>query len=205
MFMKILYRLLENPIVYDLNQVVGRPTARVYSRLVIEEVPLSADASLLELGCGTGATRPLIPGRYRGIDINPEYIAAARKKFASDEFTTMDATKLDFPDAAFDQVISIATTHHLDDAQVEAMTLEALRVVKTGGAFHVIDAVLPLDPHERFKDFWFRMDRGRHARAVDELVGVLSRRAAVEQKRVLRISPLHDVAHLKVVRAQAGV
>jgi ubiquinone/menaquinone biosynthesis C-methylase UbiE len=203
MFRRLLYRLLEIPIVYDLNQVVGRPTARLYARMVVEEVPLSADTSLVELGCGTGATRPLIPGRYRGIDINPAYIAAAQKKFAADEFIAMDATKLSFPDAAFDQAISVATTHHLDDSQLEAMTSEALRVVKPGGAFHVVDAILPLDPRAWFKETFFRNDRGQHPRRLDELERVLSRHASVQHKRVLS-GPLHDVAYLKVVPAQSG-
>jgi ubiquinone/menaquinone biosynthesis C-methylase UbiE len=201
MFRKILDRLLEIPIVYDLNQVVATPTVRLYTRMVVEEVPLSADTSLVELGCGTGATRHLIPGRYRGIDINPEYIEAAQKKYAADEFIAMDATRLSFHDAEFDQAISVATTHHLDDSQLEAMTSEALRVVKAGGAFHIVDAILPLDPRARFKETFFRMDRGRHQRRLDELVGVVSRRANVAHRRVLS-GPLHDVAYLKVVPAQ---
>lgn len=200
MLRKALERVLELPAVYDLNQFIGQPTVRRYTQLLVEEVPLSAETKILDLGCGTGATRKLIPGNYVGIDINPDYIASARRIRAGGEFIAMDATKLSFPDASFDQVISVATTHHLDGEQLRAMALEALRVVRPGGAFHIIDAILPVDPRDRAKEMFFRMDRGRFPRKLEDLVATVSRAAGVARTRVLK-GPMHDVAYLKVVGA----
>lgn len=200
MLRKALERVLELPAVYDLNQFIGQPTVRRYAQLLVEEVPLSAETRMLDLGCGTGATRKLIPGNYVGIDINPDYIASAKRIRDGGEFIAMDATKLTFPDASFDQVISVATTHHLDGEQLQAMALEALRVVRPGGAFHIIDAILPVNPRDRAKEMFFRMDRGRFPRKLEHLVATVSRAAAVARTRVLN-GPMHDVAYLKVVGA----
>jgi ubiquinone/menaquinone biosynthesis C-methylase UbiE len=198
MFRKALERVLELPAVYDLNQLIGRPTVQRYTRLVREELALTPETSVLELGCGTGATRKMMPARYCGIDINPDYVAAAKRAHVDGEFVHMDATRLAFAPASFDEVISVATTHHLDDDQLGAMTREALRVVRAQGAFHIVDAILPMDPRHRAKEAFFKMDRGRFARRLEQLVGVVSRTATVERKRVLT-GPLHDVAYLKVV------
>jgi ubiquinone/menaquinone biosynthesis C-methylase UbiE len=200
MLRKALERVLELPAVYDLNQFIGQPTVRRYTQLLVEEVPISAETKVLDLGCGTGATRKLIPGNYVGIDINPDYIASAKRIRSGGEFIAMDATKLSFPDASFDQVISVATTHHLDGEQLQAMALEALRVVRPGGAFHIIDAILPVNPRDRAKEMFFRMDRGRFPRKLEDLVATVSRAAGVARTRVLN-GPMHDVAYLKVVGA----
>jgi SAM-dependent methyltransferase len=169
-----------------------------YTRLVREELALTPETSVLELGCGTGASRKMMPARYCGIDINPDYVAAAKRAHVDGEFVHMDATRLAFAPASFDEVISVATTHHLDDDQLGSMTREALRVVRAQGAFHIVDAILPMDPRHRAKEVFFKMDRGRFARRLEQLVGVVSRTATVERKRVLT-GPLHDVAYLKVV------
>jgi ubiquinone/menaquinone biosynthesis C-methylase UbiE len=164
----------------------------------MEEVPFGEDTSVLDIGCGTGTTSSIVTGRYSGVDINPDYIKFAQRNYPKATFYHMDASKLDLPDEGFDFVTTIATTHHLSDAELEAMTLEALRVVKRGGALHLIDAILPMSPKDYGKEFFFRMDRGRFQRHLSELEAVVSRRANVVRHRVL-IGPLHDVAYLRLV------
>jgi ubiquinone/menaquinone biosynthesis C-methylase UbiE len=198
MLRKAIERALELPAVYSVNQFVGQATVRRYRELLAEEVPCDKTTSILDLGCGTGSTARVVTGRYSGVDINPSYIETARRRHPDAEFFQMDCSKLAFPDGTFDLATSIATTHHLTDAELEAMTLEALRVVRPGGAFHIIDAILPISRRAFAKEFFFRMDRGRFPRQIEELVSVVSRRAEVIHQRVL-IGPLHDVAYLRIV------
>jgi ubiquinone/menaquinone biosynthesis C-methylase UbiE len=198
MLRKAIERALELPAVYSANQFIGQATVRRYRRLLAEEVPCDDTTSVLDLGCGTGSTCGVIEGRYSGVDINPSYIDAAQRRYPHAKFFEMDCSKLAFSDASFDLATSIATTHHLTDAELEAMTLEALRVVRPGGAFHLIDAILPINRRAFAKELFFRMDRGRFPRQLDELVAVVSRRADVVHRRVLT-GPLHDVAYLKVM------
>lgn len=203
MLRRAIERALEVPAVYSFNQFVGQATVRRYRQFLIEEVACDETTSVLDLGCGTGTTSRLIAGRYSGVDINPSYIEAAQRNFPDARFFAMDCSKLGFPDASFDLATSIATTHHLRDHELETMVLEALRVVRPGGAFHIIDAILPINRRAYAKELFFRMDRGRFARELDELVGVVSRRANVVHKRVLT-GPLHDVAYLRIMPRSAA-
>jgi ubiquinone/menaquinone biosynthesis C-methylase UbiE len=198
MIRRLIERALELPAVYNVNQFVGQATVRRYRRFLTEEVPCDEQTSVLDLGCGTGTTSGVIIGRYSGVDINPSYISTAQRRYPNANFYQMDCSKLALPDGSFDLATTIATTHHLNDAELEAMTSEALRVVKPGGAFHLIDAILPINRRAFAKEFFFRMDRGRFPRQLDELIRVVSRRASVIRHRVLT-GPLHDVAYLRIV------
>jgi ubiquinone/menaquinone biosynthesis C-methylase UbiE len=209
MLRRAIERALELPAVYSVNQFVGQATVRRYRQFLVEEVSCDETTSVLDLGCGTGTTSRVIAGRYSGVDINPSYIEAAQRNYPHARFFAMDCSKLGFPDASFDLATSIATTHHLRDDELETMVSEALRVVRPGGAFHIIDAILPINRRAYAKELFFRMDRGRFPRQLDELVGVVSRRAEVVHRRVLT-GPLHDVAYLRIMprgvaaRASAG-
>ena len=204
MLRRAVERALEFPAVYSVNQFIGQATVRRYRQLLTEEVPCDATTSMLDLGCGTGSTSRVVVGRYSGVDINPSYIETAQRRHPHAKFFQGDCSRLAFPDASFDLATSIATTHHLTDAELEAMTLEALRVVRPGGAFHIIDAILPINRKAFAKEMFFRMDRGRFPRQLDELTGVVSRRADVIHRRVLT-GPLHDVAYLRIVPRGAQV
>jgi len=193
MLRKAIEPALELPAVYSINQFIGQATARRYPQLLDEEVPCDTTTSVLDLVCGTGSTARVVVGRYSGVDINPSYVENPHARFFQ-----MDCSKLALPDASFDLATSIATTHRLTDAELEAMTLEALRVVRPGGAFHIIDAILPIDRRAFAKEFFFRMDRGRFPRQIEERVRVVSRSADIVHRRVLT-GPLHDVVYLRIV------
>ncbi|MGH7102953.1 MAG: class I SAM-dependent methyltransferase [Acetobacteraceae bacterium] len=189
------YRLLDAPEIYALNQRVGLPTTERYRSLV--EANVQSEGRLtLDLGCGIGNFRESFRGPYVGIDINPRYIDAARKRF-SDRFEVMDCTDLSFPDASFDEVVTIATTHHLDDAALARTVREALRVLRPGGHLHIVDAVLPASNWALFKQVWFRLDRGAFPRHLSALGGLVESSARVSRQETLA-GPLHDVAYLRI-------
>jgi ubiquinone/menaquinone biosynthesis C-methylase UbiE len=111
----------------------------------------------------------------------------------------MDASRLGFGDDVFDGAICIATLHHLTDDLVRSMIKEALRVVAPGGALHIIDPVLPLDPRARLKRLVFENDRGRFQRTVSELTGLVGAEGLVAQQDLHR-GVLHDVAYFRIQR-----
>jgi SAM-dependent methyltransferase len=140
-------------------------------------------ASVLDVGCGAGVdcvvagalgvgravgiapTLPLFEAGDRG-DVarrmvrevlgrlgQPEPLEIALQRMPV-EFAVMDATRMDFEDAAFDVVWSRATLEHL--APLDRALLEIARVVRPGGVVHHA-----IDPF-----FWAR---GCHSKAVVDL------------------------------------
>ncbi len=189
------YRFLDAPEIYALNQRVARPTTGRARHLV--EANVRSDGRLiLDSGCGIGNYRESFRGPYVGIDINPRYIDAARKRYP-DRFEVMDCTDLKFPDSSFDEVVTIATTHHLDNDGLARMVQEALRVLRPGGHLHIVDAVLPTSSWALFKQAWFRLDRGAFPRPLSTLVGLVASCGHVSRQDTLD-GPLHDIAYLRI-------
>jgi SAM-dependent methyltransferase len=190
--LRLFHRLMDVGWIFRLAQLFGRPTVRRYESLVRKHVPRGTDRRILEIGCGFGASRPLFAGDYTGIDINPDYIRIARRTL-SGTFEVMDASRLSFVPGSFDDAVSIATGHHLNDEQLAAMVRQATRIATT---LHIVDSILPVSPSAYFKRALFRMDRGRHVRSFDALRAIVASSAQVRESEVLT-GPLHDVCYIR--------
>lgn len=190
-----IYSFLESARGYQVSQLLGLPTIRRNQAFIRKYVPKDPARRVLEIGCGVASYRDLFPADYTGIDINPDYITLAERR-KSGRFFVMDAARMTFPHGEFDDAVTVATTHHLDDAQLGAMVANAVLVACK---LHVIDAILPLSPSDHLKRMWFRMDRGRFARTFEDLQGVVSRNARIECSESVT-GPLHDVCYLGVTR-----
>jgi SAM-dependent methyltransferase len=108
-----------------------------------------ADARLLEVGCGSGyyseVFASLVPDgvRYAGIDYSEAMIARARSNYPSTAFAVADATRLPYPDDAFDIVFNGVSLMHIIDYQ--AAIREAARVT---GRYCVLHTVPVFDDHQ---------------------------------------------------------
>ena len=186
------FALLEHPRVFGYTQMLNPMTVGLSTRLVREHVQIERGGAVLDVGCGVGVYCSMFTAvRYLGIDINPAYIHAARVTHG-DMFRVMDAGALEFPEATFDAVFTVATCHHLDEGRVSSMVKDALRVLKPGGALHVIDPVWPVSRRAVVKRLLFSQDRGRFQRTVAQLTTLLARQARVSRVDV-RSGVLHDV------------
>jgi len=195
--LRLFHRLMDIGWVYRFAQLFGRPTVQRYRSLIQKHVPQSADRKLLEIGCGVGSSRPLFVADYTGIDINPDYIRIA-KQTLSGRFEVMDASQMSFAADSFDDAVSIATGHHLSDAQLAAMIRKATGVAAT---LHIIDSILPVSPHAHFKRALFRMDRGQHVRSFGKLRDIVAGNARLHDEEVLT-GPMHDVCYLRASRLE---
>ncbi|MFI5907967.1 class I SAM-dependent methyltransferase [Dactylosporangium sp. NPDC051541] len=123
---------------------------------ILDGLRLRGDEELLDLGCGRGAVllaaaRRLPGGRATGVDLwqadqtgnaPPVTLRNAELEGVSDrvEVHTGDITKLPFPDATFDVVVSSFVIHNIQSAAGRRAALdEAVRVLRPGGRLAIVD------------------------------------------------------------------
>jgi SAM-dependent methyltransferase len=109
-----------------------------------------AKAKVLDVGCGVGADLYQLlrlrysPANIVGIDILTERIADARVLYPSVRFLQGDASRMDFPDAAFDLVFESTMFVSLTDEPLSvAIAREMIRVCKPGGYLLLVDWWMP--------------------------------------------------------------
>ncbi len=106
---------------------------------------------VLEVGCGTGRwLAELWPVAHQvyGLDLSPGMLRQARQRDARFRLTCGRATRLPFPQAAFDLVFCVNALHHFDSPRV--FISEARRLLRPGGALVVVG----MDPHTG-RDDWY--------------------------------------------------
>ncbi|MEB3983905.1 class I SAM-dependent methyltransferase [Mycobacterium sp. 663a-19] len=101
-------------------------------------------ASVLDLGCGTGAMAGSFrPETYVGVDLNADYVARARATKSRYRFEVADGRSLPFADGSFDAVLINGVIHHLDDATAQSFLQESRRVLMPGRGVLVITEPVP--------------------------------------------------------------
>ena len=133
-----LLRWLNVPLVYNaFSAVVGANALR--RRLIQNHVRARPGDKVIDIGCASGlALQWLPPVQYLGLDISPDYIAFARKKYGRrGTFVLGDARSLRtdsrFQDA--DIVIALGVLHHLDDREARDCIQFAHGALKPNGRF----------------------------------------------------------------------
>jgi ubiquinone/menaquinone biosynthesis C-methylase UbiE len=133
-----------------LGRLVASSMNRSHSSLTdwgLSHVAIATDATVLDVGCGGGATvkklAALAPdGRIHGVDYASGSIAASRANnrqlIAEDRVTIEQATvsHLPFPNDQFDIVTAIETQYYWPDLPSDMR--EILRVLKPGGKLVII-------------------------------------------------------------------
>jgi SAM-dependent methyltransferase len=101
-------------------------------------------ASVLDLGCGTGAmAKSFRPESYVGVDLNPRYISRARTTKSRYRFEVVDGRSLPFADGSFDAVLITGVIHHLDDASARSLLQEGRRVLAPDSGVLVVSEPVP--------------------------------------------------------------
>ena len=94
----------------------------------------SSDATVLDIGCGTGAAsvafHQLTGAAVWGVDKSAEMLRYARQKSRAVKFVRADAHRLPFGDEKFDFAYALLVLHHLEDVPVFLRELH--RVMRNG-------------------------------------------------------------------------
>lgn len=146
--------LLSGAVVMLRSSLVSKK--RVTERLVAA-LALAGGERVLDAGCGLGlaliaCAKKLTTGKAVGIDLwaakdlstnNPEATRAnAAAEGVADRVEVMsgDITRLPFPDASFDVVVSMTVIHNIPSREARDQALrELVRVLKPGGRIAIFD------------------------------------------------------------------
>jgi len=111
---------------------------------------IDAGGPILDDGCGRGwwlrslAAAGVEPGRLRGIDIQPERVAAARQAVPGAEIAVGDARHLRFPDDSFAVVLQLTLLSSLGSHRAIREALgEGMRVLAPGGLLLIYEPRVP--------------------------------------------------------------
>jgi ubiquinone/menaquinone biosynthesis C-methylase UbiE len=131
-----------------LNSPIWDRRAHKPALKLLPRVPMAGMKNLLDVGCGNGQaaiyTARTYPLAVTGLDLDPMLLARARREGAGIpnlDFIEADASRMPFPDAHFDIVMTFFALHHMENWNQAQQ--ELLRVLRPGGYLVSAEMVVP--------------------------------------------------------------
>ena len=161
-----LLRWLKVPFLYNVFQAaVGGNALR--RRLIQNHARARPGDKVIDIGCGSAQALQSLPDvEYLGFDIDPDYIAFARRTYGDKGTFIVGDTRSLRGDSRFkdaDIVLAIAVLHHLDDEEAADCIRFAYEAIKTGGRLICHDACW-IPNQGAFSRYIMSTDRGRNIR-----------------------------------------
>jgi SAM-dependent methyltransferase len=106
---------------------------------------------LLDIGCGTGGSHPLIAGKLASLcatDVSAGSVAEAAAANVGVDYRAYDGVRLPYDDDQFDAAMTICVMHHVPPPQWPGFAAEMKRIVRPGGLALVFEHN-PLNPLTR--------------------------------------------------------
>jgi SAM-dependent methyltransferase len=140
-------------------RVCGSPEWAGYLQtevLPVATAGIDLGADMLEIGPGPGAATGWLAERVTrltALETDETAAAALAERFPSVTVAVGDATRMSYPDGAFDSVGSFTMLHHVPTAALQNQVLaEALRVLRPGGYLVGSDSLASNDLHHFHAD-----------------------------------------------------
>jgi len=158
--------ILSHPLAYEaVQRVMGAEKGR--ARIVRDFLRPFPGMRILDLGCGIAEILGALPPdiSYVGYDMSPEYVAAARRKYAGRG--TFHCRLLEQAEVAtlerFDLVMGIGVLHHLDDATARQFMRIAKAALNPDGRIYTLDPCF-VPQQNPIARFLISRDRGQNVR-----------------------------------------
>jgi SAM-dependent methyltransferase len=157
-------RVMENTLAYRLWQA---PFAERKLDPIRASGGFDGIRRVLDVGCGPGTNTHHFAGAdYLGMDINPGYIADARRRHRR-EFIVADVTTYTVdPRERFDFILVNSLLHHLSTPDVTRLLRHLSTLLSDDGHVHILDLVLPTE--RSISRRLARWDRGDYPRPLEE-------------------------------------
>jgi len=142
-------------------------------------------ASVLDVGCGSGLFSQLVNGRYLGIDADHRFIDYAARRHGNEDrvrFECRPAVPLPYADQSFDQSLLINVMHHIGDDLLRQTLEEVGRVTKHQV---IIVDMAPLK-YNLLGMLCYRLDQGRHMRSLPAQAAHVARSIEIQQSGYFR-------------------
>jgi ubiquinone/menaquinone biosynthesis C-methylase UbiE len=112
---------------------------------ILSRVNIKKNASILDIGCGTGSLLNLLHQRHKttvhrlvGVDLSFEMIKKAQQKNRNLDFLVADSDQLPFRDNAFDVVVSVTHLQNLPEPEKTTQELKRIAENKASIAISVL-------------------------------------------------------------------
>jgi len=186
-----LLRWLKVPFLYNAFQAAVGATA-LRRKLLEKHVRAKPGDKVIDIGCGSALILQWLPEvRYIGLDINPDYIAFARRRYGSRGTFIVGNPQSARGDARFegaDIVMAIGVLHHLDDEEAEQCIRFSYDALKTEGRFICHEACWTPNQGPISK-YIMSSDRGRNIRT-EQQYRQLAARAFKRIKTCIDMKPM---------------
>lgn len=142
---------------YDEHMLRDILGAAEFYPFTAECLPKNKDATVLDLGCGTGLELEeyfkLKPtAKITGIDLSEGMLNALSEKFKDKDITLIKASYFDVPfgENKFDAAVSVESLHHFTKEEKIPLYKKLYSALKDGGYFILTDYFAPDDEYEKF-------------------------------------------------------
>lgn len=150
------------------------PFAEMKFRPILEHNDMTQVRRVLDVGCGPGTNSLFFQENdYLGMDINPDYVQQATKRFGN-RFQVQDVCTYNAePENRFDFILMNSLLHHIDDPHTDRILKQLSQQLTPDGHIHILDLVLPED--RTIARTLALSDRGDHPRPLETWKEIFSR------------------------------
>jgi SAM-dependent methyltransferase len=158
--------ILESPLGYRLwSKPLSSPKNEAISALLLKID--NKKARILDIGCGPGTNSHLFEAYdYLGLDLNPEYIESAKKKFPLLSFQVADAANLKIENGKFDIILINSLMHHLSDNECKSLMQGVLPILSEDSVIIVQEPLIP-NKNQKLMELMMKQDRGDYFRSIE--------------------------------------